>query len=113
MFIANAMNQPEAKLSDFQIGRLPNNPTKADLYKFSKIKLKKKRAKRKFEKYWYRYVSDKIYAEFMAKVVVAPIARPINYQEIGRKLIHVEPLPDGAFAHIKFSDKPTEGNEKE
>jgi len=109
MLIANAINKDEKKLSDFQIGRLPNTPTKDDIRKFSKIRLRKKRAKKKFDKYWYRYVSDEIYAEFMAKVVVAPIARPINYQEIGRKLISVEPLPKGAYAHIdKFRDKPTE-----
>ena len=112
-FIANALNQPKTKISDFQIGRLSNNPTKDDLRKFSRIKLKKKRAKRKFEKYWYRYISDEIYAEFMAKVVVAPLRRPMNYQEIGRQLIAVEPLPEGAYAHLNFGELPTEGNENE
>jgi hypothetical protein len=24
----------------------------------------------------------------------------MNYQEIGRKLMHVEPLPDGDYSHL-------------
>ena len=108
MLIANAMNQDEKKLSDFQIGRLPNNPTKDDLRKFSKIRLKKKRAKKKFDKYWYRYISDEIYAEFMGKVMMPLMATPMNYQEIVRELISIEPLPDGGYAHLdKFRNKPT------
>ena len=76
------------------IGRLSKIPTKSDLCKFSKIRLRKKRSRKNFDKYWYRYVSSEIYSEFMAKVFVAPILRPLNYNDIGKKLFFVEPLPE-------------------
>jgi len=82
------------------IGRLPDQPTKDDLLRFSKIRLRKKRSKKKFNKYWYRYIPDSIYAEFMAKTLVRPIINPINYAEIGKKLLHVEPLgPPAGLVH--------------
>ena len=84
-----------------QIGRLPENPGRKDLQKFCKIRLRKKRAKRKFEKYWYRYVPESIYAEYMAKVFVKPLLNPINYSDIGRKLFMVEELPQGAYARYQ------------
>lgn len=73
-----------------KIEYLPNIPSKKDLYKFSNIKLKKKRARKKFEKNCYRYVSAKIYNEYTAKIMRMPIIRSLNYAELGKKLIMVE-----------------------
>ncbi len=71
---------------------LSNCPSKKDLYKFSNIKLKKKRAKKKFEKNCHRYVSAKIYKEYLAKIMCIPIMRSLNYAELGKKLIMVDKL---------------------
>ena len=69
---------------------LSNCPSKNDLYRFSNIKLKKKRARKKFEKNCHRYVSEKIYKEYIAKIMCMPIMRSLNYAELGKKLIMVE-----------------------
>ena len=71
---------------------LSNSPSKKDLYRFSNIKLKKKRARKKFEKNCYRYVSAKIYNEYLAKIMCMPIMRSLNYAELGKKLVMVEQL---------------------
>lgn len=71
---------------------LPNRPSIKDLYCFSKINLKKKRARKKFEKNYRRYVSKKIYNEYISKIICVPIMRSLNYVELGKKLIIVEQL---------------------
>ena len=72
---------------------LPDTPTIRDLYKYSKIRLRKTRARKKFAKNAYRYVPEKVYIEFISKMVVFPIRRALHYSAIGRKLFTVEPLP--------------------
>jgi len=74
--------------------RLPSEPTVDDLMPFSKVRLKKSRMKKKFRKYWYRYVSDDIRKEFCAQAMVAPIRRALTYDSFARKLFMVEPLPE-------------------
>jgi len=72
-----------------------------DLKKFSKIRLRKKRAKKKFKKRFVRYVSGDIAAKWMGVCFSRLVARPLNYQSIGRKLFMVEEIPEGAYARYK------------
>jgi hypothetical protein len=90
-------------------GRLPEHPTPDDLLKFSNIRRKKKwknnnRYRRKFYHNWQKYVPDSIYREFMAKVIMMPLRRRINYSEIARRLVTIEPLPPGALAYADESN---------
>jgi len=87
------------------MNKLPQFPTRQDLYKYSKIRLRKKRLIKKFNSNWAKYVSDDIFVEFMAKVFSAILYRKMDYQEIGRQLFSVEPLPEGAFAVYDKEDK--------
>ena len=79
------------------INRLPPKPTIEDLKKYSKIRLKKKRSIKKFNKNPLRYVSDEIAKEYMLKRLCAPLLRSLNYAELGKKLFHVEELPKGEW----------------
>jgi hypothetical protein len=83
------------------VNKLPETPTKTDLYKYSRIKLRKKRSIKKFNKYWIRYISNDVYVEYMAKIMCAPIRRSLNYSEIGRKLIIIDELPQDAYANYQ------------
>ena len=94
MLIAEAMNNPKK-------GILPLSPSFKDLKRFSKIRLKKRRSQKKFRKQWYRYVSEAILNEYFSKVMTAPLRIPLNYSELGRKLLMVEELPQGAYAKCK------------
>jgi len=69
-------------------------PTIRDLYKYSKIRLRKKRLRKKFAKQPRRYVPEKVYFEFIRKMLTLPIRRTMCYSAIGRKLFTVEPLPN-------------------
>ena len=71
----------------------PEIPKRNDLFKYSKIRLKKKRMRKKFLKRYYAYVARKIWFEYLAKCMVAPIRTSLNYAGLGRKLFRVEELP--------------------
>jgi len=71
---------------------LPSNPTIEDLMRFSKIRLKKKRNLKKFRKYWWRYVSERIRKEFQSKAMVTPIRRALREDSFARKILPPAPL---------------------
>ncbi len=65
------------------------------LYKFSSIRLKKKRMIKKFNKAFNKYVPSRIFREYLAKIMCMPIRRSLNYESIGRKLFGIEQLDCG------------------
>lgn len=80
--------------------KLPISPTIQDLFKYSKVSLKKKRMRRKFIRNWSKYVSNDIYVEYMAKCYASILrGMKMNYAELGKKLIMVEELPQSAYAN--------------
>lgn len=91
---------------------LSDNPTMMDVIPFLQLKnikkwLHNKRYCKKLVRNLSRYLPKHIYYEFMAKVFVRPLLPRLNYSELARKLVVVQPLPDGA---IPIYDKQLEGN---
>jgi hypothetical protein len=74
--------------------RLPeaNSLTIDDLKPFSKIKLRKKRNIRKFEKHWRNYVPEYIANEFLRKMLVKPLLRRFFPSNLMNQLITIEPM---------------------
>lgn len=64
------------KLTSVWLGKLQNkqNISVKDLYQFSKISLKRKRFRKKFDKNYDRYVSKEIYDTYMGCVIAHPLA---------------------------------------
>lgn len=89
--------------------KLPEFPCFDDLKSFSKIRLKKKRLAKKFSKDFSRYISDDVFIEYMVKSVCRPLLRRIDYQKLGRMLVNIDPLPQGAYkifnTTAKYGDK--------
>jgi len=90
------------KMFSFLGSNLPDQPTFYDLIKFLKLKNKKKwlhnkRYAKKLARNLSRYLPLNIYHEYMAKVFVRPLLPRLNYSELARKLVVVEPLPSGAL----------------
>jgi hypothetical protein len=77
---------------------LNESPKLTDLFRFSKIRLRKKRSRKKFAKNYSKYVNVRIAEEFLVKSLVMPLRRSLKYGEIGKKLLMVDQLPDG---HLK------------
>ena len=67
------------------------------LKKYSRINLKKRKNLRKFLKAPSRYVRSDVWGQYLGHVMCTPIRRALNYEGIGRKLLMVEELPQGAF----------------
>jgi hypothetical protein len=81
---------------------LPIQPTFYDLIKFLKLKNPKKwihnkRYRKKLVRNLSRYLPKHIYYEYMAKIFVRPLLPRLNYSELARKLVVIEPLPEGAL----------------
>ena len=79
-----------------------------DLKKFSKIRLRKKRSKKKFEKDYRRYVRRDVSMAWLAKCIVEPIRRTMGFDGIGRKIFQLEELPSPptmAYAIAKMKEK--------
>jgi hypothetical protein len=88
-----------------RIDQLPLHPKREDLIPFSTIRLRKKRMLKKFlhMSIWRVPVPHEIWSTFMARVMVEPIYRGLNYPALAKTLLRVEELPLGAFA---VYDKP-------
>jgi hypothetical protein len=52
--------------------------TISDLYQFSKISLKKKRFKKKFNKHYYKYVSDDIYNNYIGFLITKSLTKTVS-----------------------------------
>jgi hypothetical protein len=66
---------------------------------FCKIRTRKARAMKKWRKYSARYIPQWLADELLAAGMISVISRPLNYTEIGRKLVSVAELPRGAYVH--------------
>jgi len=64
---------------------------------YSKISLRKKRNLKKFKTNPWKYVSDTWYCIYLSAQIVKIVSRPLNYADIGRKLMMVDELPQGAY----------------
>ena len=98
------MNDPKARealiaeaLGTNQKRILPFEPTFDDLKKYSKIRLRKSRSKKKFRKNLHKYLPRRIWLEYLSSAMVAPIRRALRYDSIGRKILHVEPIPESGY----------------
>jgi hypothetical protein len=97
------MNNEEliAKMISDRPSNLVPSMTINDLKRFSRINLKKKKNLRKFLKSPARYIKEKIWREYLAKIMALPLMRSLNYSEIGRKLIMIDELPQDAYARYQ------------
>lgn len=79
------MNQVE-KLNQIWLDKLSKNETIniKDLYQFSKINLKRKRFRKKFEKKYYKYISNELWDTYIGILLTIPIInsfkREINFE---------------------------------
>jgi hypothetical protein len=76
--------------------------TTNDILQRSWLKNKKRwrnnnRLRKKFVQRWTHYVSYKVYAEIMGILLTAALRHRLNYDEMGRMAVKVEPLPKGAL----------------
>lgn len=78
--------------------------TKEELFKYSSIRLKKKRFRKKFLKNVHRYIPEKIYIDYLARVMVVPIMRN-SFADVGRKLCSIESLPKCDPLVFTFKEK--------
>ncbi len=111
----NLMNNEEKELiekmvTDDRPSALIPSMTINDLKRYSRINLKKRKNPRKFLKRPARYVRDGIWAEYLAHIMVLPIIRSLNYNEIGKKLIMIDELPQGVYTKYQTEVVKT-GNE--
>jgi hypothetical protein len=68
-------------------GYLPIEPTIFDLMKYSRIRLRKKRFKKKFIKNYIKYIPEVIYKEYLDKVTHKPI---MTYASLGGIVIGIK-----------------------
>jgi len=78
---------------------LPLDPTFDDFKKYSKIRLRKSRSKKKFRKNPQKYLPRCIRLECFASQMVAPIREALNYDGIGRKIFKVVPINEITNIH--------------
>lgn len=64
---------------------------------FGHTHIKKKRARKKVTKRLQAHNDRTVAFLFLSICMVAPIRRRLDYSSIGRKVLLVEPLPDGAL----------------
>jgi hypothetical protein len=90
------------KRSRLQIS-ITEKTTIDDLLQYSWLKNKKRwknnrRLNKKYHKYWTRYIPTHIASLFFSFMAMTPLRRRINYNEMAKKAIVVEPLPPGAVS---------------
>jgi len=77
-----------------------------DLYQFSKISLKRKRVRKKFNKHFERYVSNKIYNTYFGILCASPLVS--SFKTISD--LNVEPIggPSGKIYYPEFNRSVSE-----
>jgi hypothetical protein len=64
-----------------------------DLYEFSKIKLKRKRQRKKFEKYYHRYVPKDICLAYWGICLAFSMVNSFKrYSDIDKSMLKIEPI---------------------
>ena len=79
----------------------------SDLYKFSKIKLKRKRMRKKFEKHYTRYLSEEVIKVYWG-CLMSELASNTFKSVSGLNLPVVEPidgLPKGEIVYLDYEYK--------
>jgi hypothetical protein len=78
----------------------------SDLYAFSKVRLKRNKMRKKFHKYYYRYISKDIYDIFFGCLISYPLVNSfINKKDI----LTIEPMipnPDCKISYIDYQYNP-------
>jgi len=72
--------------------RLPRRATPEDLMKFSTIRLKTKRARKKFLKNPSKYVGRSILREYLGNVMAQPILDGLERESVARRCFQLEEI---------------------
>jgi hypothetical protein len=93
------------KLESIWTSRIMENKTlqPTDLYPYSKIKLTKKRNRKKFNKYFLRYISQYIWETYLGCVIATPLVGSFKRQ-IEFALEPIIPMTDTPKAEIAYLD---------
>jgi hypothetical protein len=78
-----------------------------DLYEFSKVKLKRSRIRKKFHKYYERYVSEEIKKTYWDILFSTPLVNSFKKQ-MDFKLLYIEPMkgPKAELFYYDYQYKP-------
>jgi hypothetical protein len=113
------MNKKESiteKIQKIWLGKIQKNEqlTVADLFPFSKIRLKKKRNKKKFNKYYRRYISENVREAYWGCLIATPLVGSFKKQFENLDLLNIEPLEDTPKGDLYYVDYkfPDENKEK-
>ena len=68
-------------------------PRKEDLERFSAIRLKKKRLKKKFSKHYRKYLPEKVFLEYWARTaLIKPLMGVLEYNLILKEVVRIEKI---------------------
>ena len=98
------------KLTKLWLDKISKNEnlTIEDLYIFSKIRLKSRRAKKKFNKDYERYISKEIKEIYWGCLIATPITKSFNKLS-GFDLLKVEPMNKIPNIELIYFDKNNNG----
>ena len=81
-----------------------------DLYEFSKVKLKRSRMRKKFHKYYDRYVSEEVKQTYWGICFSNPLISSFKlYSNLGKDFVSVEPMegtPKVELIYFDYQYKP-------
>lgn len=107
------MNKTD-KLRDNWLKKILNNENLeiSDLFPFSKINLKKARSKKKFLKYYHRYVLEDVYKTYWGCLIATPLIRVYKSQaefDI-EPITPIESMPKAKIVYLdyQYSSKENE-----
>jgi hypothetical protein len=99
------MESKISKITTIWLDKLQNNErlTISDLYPFSKINLKKRRNKKKFDKHYIRYVKKEIYQAYWGCLFAHPLVSSFKFPEL-RECNNIEPINDSPNVELVYLD---------
>lgn len=87
-------------INKIQVGE---NINITDLYEFSKVNLKRSRMRKKFNKHYYKYISNKIAETYMGICVASPLVN--GFKKMMDFDLKIEPmleLPKGKIIYMNY-----------
>ena len=77
--------------------------TTKDLYPFSKISLRRRRMRKKFDKNYLRYISDRTFQAWVGMTAVSPLAGSFQrIADFNLESVPVEPGPEGKLYYLDY-----------
>lgn len=95
------------KLTQKWIEKIQSNDglTVLDLYEFSKIKLRTSRMRKKFNKYYYRYITEEVCNTYWGVCIAGPLVNSFKRSlDLSKDLINIEPMEDTPNVELIYSD---------